>query len=93
MESHPKPNGAGRLLHYWPIIVVAAAALVGYGTLQNRVATAEEKVKDVESKQESQAAAANADSRVLVQVATEQKLMKEQVEAINEKLDRLLERR
>lgn len=92
MDSPHKPNGAHKILQFWPIAVVAAGALIGYGTLQNRVANAEEKTEKIEQKQEAQAVVAQADSRMLVQVATEQKAMKEQMQDINRKLDRLLER-
>ena len=92
MTDLQKSNGTHKLFYLWPLAVVAGSALLGYGTLQNRVANAEEKVAEITKDQKAQVQAANVDSRLLVQVATEQKALKDQVESVNKKLDKLLER-
>lgn len=88
-----KPNGTHRLIHFWPIIVVAAAALTGYGTLLNRVAAAETALQKAETKQERQADEVQRTAVAVAEVKTEVKAVKQQLDDANRKLDRLLERR
>lgn len=93
MENPHRPNGTHKLVHYLPVAIVAATALLGYGALQNRVAVAEEKVEKVEAKQDAQSAATQQTAITVAEAKVELKVVKDQVKAANDKLDRLLERR
>lgn len=93
MENPHRPNGTHKLVHYWPVIVAIVITILGYGTLQNRVAVAEDKIEKAEVAQEQQRGQAQQTAVGVAEVKTEVKAVKEQLRDVNAKLDRLLERR
>lgn len=80
------------IMKYWP----AAAAIVmiagGWGQLTWRVAAAEKETDSIKTEVRSAATKTGDDHDTLIELRTEQKQMKEQLDKTDKKIDRILEK-